>query len=1248
MALQKQVIPISFGQGIDTKTDKKQQLVGKLRRAKNVVFETLLSAKKRFGYDSILLYDTSGTKVTDAIAISKYKDELVVFNPDSLYSFSESLQALQEKGTLYNVFPFNTPVLNNSYNHDSLDVTSVEGLNVHAYHNTIIDDVRYSVQDSATKSLIVSDDVVATAAQSVQVSNIQNTIYIVYAQGANLRYRSFNILNPSSLSSAVTLATDVDTTAPKLDIVSGPDKLIIAYNSTNVGTELRVLSVLSNGVATSVIGVTGAKASHALDCYMDSSSRIVVSYSNGAAIGYAIFPYNLVAALLGATNVETIAGVSTISTIETSSGYKIYYQVAATLSVNDYVKSAATTLAGVVSLPVVFLRSVGLASKVFSHSDATYVPVTHSTTLQNTYFVVDSATNVVAKWSAGSGGGRILKGVLPQTIELDSENFLITTQMKSKLASENGTFFGLLGVNSTNVSFDYSNKYQNSFLGDNLHISGGVLQMYDGDTVTEHGFHVYPEELVAGTQSTSNAGSVAAGNYGYKALYRWTDNAGQDHFSAPSLNLDVDFVSSAAPSGTLATTAPIVVTSAISGTYANTNTLTVVIAAAAANPTNTVLAVVSGTWAAATLTITPNNGTNNTLVPVTLTTAELAELILNGSVVGKTVTVTDALHILQDLNATGGSAANVVTGSYAVTLSGGVGLSPAGSLATTAPILLYSRTPGPTKNGTKLTLQIAPAAANPTDTVLAVFTGTESETVLTITPNDGTNNGAVPVSISTAQVAELISYGSVTGKNVTLTDASSLRADYRATGGGATLVADGGQGDGLAASLVGGLLLTAYVLTVPTLRLTNKSNVVIELYRTEDDGDTYYLVSSVSSPTFNTKTNDTVTFTDTLADADIISRQVLYTTGGELENIAAPASSLMTVHTASNRVVVGIENSANIQYSKIRQAGRPVEFNDDLLKTLDPTAGNITALSNMDDKLIIFRETGIQYFSGQGPNNLGEQDLFTDPEAVSGDVGCNTPNSIVYTPVGLFFKSKKGIYLLGRDLSIMYKGAPVEAYNQLNITSAKVIPDHNQVRFTTSDGDTLVYNYQLDLWCTFDNHRALSAEVVANQYYYLRTSHELFKENSSVYGDNGVPIKLLLETGWMNMMSLQGYQRVYQMLVLGDYKSEHTLKIQASFNFNEAFVQEKLVTPSSTFIDAVPYGGYSPYGEPVDIPYGGSGNVYQARFDFKTQKCQSLKLQIEDVQSAAGEGLSLSAVTLLVGGKGGLFKLDNNRKFGLE
>lgn len=127
------------------------------------------------------------------------------------------------------------------------------------------------------------------------------------------------------------------------------------------------------------------------------------------------------------------------------------------------------------------------------------------------------------------------------------------------------------------------------------------------------------------------------------------------------------------------------------------------------------------------------------------------------------------------------------------------------TLDLTADIVLTSVAAGADRNTDTLTLQVLAADANPTDTVLAAFTGTADAIVLTITPNDGTNNSATPVDLTTAEIAELINEGSVAGKSVTVTDASSLRALQTAAGGDATVVEEAGEGDGEVATFSGGV-----------------------------------------------------------------------------------------------------------------------------------------------------------------------------------------------------------------------------------------------------------------------------------------------------------------------------------------------------------------------------------------------------------------------------------------------------------
>ncbi len=110
-----------------------------------------------------------------------------------------------------------------------------------------------------------------------------------------------------------------------------------------------------------------------------------------------------------------------------------------------------------------------------------------------------------------------------------------------------------------------------------------------------------------------------------------------------------------------------------------------------------------------------------------------------------------------------------------------------------------------------LETRVEPAAPNPTDTVLVEFDSDLNnfgarvdQLVTTITPNDGTNNGATPVDLTTAELVELTNTGAVVGKTITITDPSGVRTLFTATGGGTTVMVDGGEGDDVIAEISGG------------------------------------------------------------------------------------------------------------------------------------------------------------------------------------------------------------------------------------------------------------------------------------------------------------------------------------------------------------------------------------------------------------------------------------------------------------
>jgi len=413
-------------------------------------------------------------------------------------------------------------------------------------------------------------------------------------------------------------------------------------------------------------------------------------------------------------------------------------------------------------------------------------------------------------------------------------------------------------------------------------------------------------------------------------------------------------------------------------------------------------------------------------------------------------------------------------------------------------------------------------------------------------------------------------------------------------------------------------------------------------------------------------------FNDITPDAGtgaLTSNEVLYTTGGVLENISPPSCSV--VGNFKNRLfLAGLENKLELRYSKLLGEKTGVEFNDTLFILTSQVGGDIVALKGMDDKLIIFKENSIFYLSGDGPNNLGQQDTFNEPQLISSDVGCSVKNSVVLTPQGLFFKSNKGIYLLTRSIGLQYVGAPVEDFNGLTIVKADLVAKSNEVRFLTSDGPCLVYNYFRGFWSTYTKHSGEGSVMIGDTYYYIYKNpdgNQLYKQNYTGYTDNNTPIKMVIETGWMNPLAAQNSIRIYRMLLLGDYFSPHRLKISAAYDYNDAF-SESSVIDVTDYTESYDFGnpgvsitstgamtkGY--YGDPggttgdytTAIAFGGKNVMqYQIRVDFKKQKCEAMRLRIETVQQAGqnGRGVNLSQLLFVAGARGTEYKIKQGRIF---
>ena len=107
-------------------------------------------------------------------------------------------------------------------------------------------------------------------------------------------------------------------------------------------------------------------------------------------------------------------------------------------------------------------------------------------------------------------------------------------------------------------------------------------------------------------------------------------------------------------------------------------------------------------------------------------------------------------------------------------------------------------------------------------------------------------------------------------------------------------------------------------------------------------------------------------------------------------------------------------------------------------------------------------------------------------------------------------------------------------------------------------------------------------------------------------------------TGWMKLSGIQDFGRVWRVLILGRYWTDHTLTAKVYYDYDTSYVETYTITPN---------------------PLNG---IYQFNIHLARQKCEAMKIEIYD--TGTGQSMDLTGITLQVGVKKGVAKIPATRK----
>jgi hypothetical protein len=435
---------------------------------------------------------------------------------------------------------------------------------------------------------------------------------------------------------------------------------------------------------------------------------------------------------------------------------------------------------------------------------------------------------------------------------------------------------------------------------------------------------------------------------------------------------------------------------------------------------------------------------------------------------------------------------------------------------------------------------------------------------------------------------------------------------------------------------------------VPTLRLTDKKTpVLLVVYRTSDVGGASAGQMRRVATAFNDVSVDYVTITESLTDAQLETKPFLTSNPLNSGSEVAPQPAPSTVFAARyrNRVIaVPSESPETWIYSKPIVPGVAVEFEPfEFVQPISQSGGAITGAIEMDDKLILFKKDRIFYTAGEGPTVVGTNNDYATPFRVPCDVGAVDDRSLVLTPKGVMFKSQKGVYLLGRDLSTQYIGYPVEEFNGDGITSANLSPDSRRVIFTTDNEVALVYDLFTNQWCVWTAFSAVDAVVFNGNLTKLETDGKVNQQRAGVFTDNGAPVLIGFTTSRLAFAEVSGHMRLWRFILLGDYRSPHKFTVSLAFDDNPALVQNVTVTPEPTIFDQTSgvqfYKGIGVAG--VIGPGDGQYAYYEWQVRPMRQRCSSMQITFQEhaTRETHGEGVAIAGMLFLVGEEPGLHKV---------
>lgn len=542
----------SFSAGLNQKANAQLVEGPDLTLAVNVEFDELGGLRLRKPYASIGANIFGGGTLSNTRRVYAYGDELVLFTKDALYSWSAQRSAWVRKGTHLAIKVDEEPTFINTSNQDDADRAEHGGTVVYCWRQTItgVDEIFVAAQDATTGAVLLAPTDVAPGTRPRVVATATNILLFYENATGSLVSRTIDTSTLAISGTTTVLAAANFSTYYDVEKIPNVDSVMVVTRR-DVTTSYSVITV------TSALGITATTQAYTCDgpiaIGFATDGAFVVARANGLNIRGEVFdPGGSVAsddrALgSGSTTINQI----TLAWPSTTLCQVFWHSNQATNATAFEATTNTVATSGVVGTSARLAYRLGLASRAFAHDGAVYVwtvfagessfsgsnPPEFRAQLQNTYFLYRADGLLCAKAAWQRAAGFRTTGLLPGiTASGTAITFCggerrvipIGEAIEGTGTVKDGTTrqsaYADTGPREVTVTFDSDEARRVAKLGQTLYISGGEIMQYDGRSLVEVGFHLYPHYFGSIEVGTGN---LTDGVYTLKNAWRYENAKGE-------------------------------------------------------------------------------------------------------------------------------------------------------------------------------------------------------------------------------------------------------------------------------------------------------------------------------------------------------------------------------------------------------------------------------------------------------------------------------------------------------------------------------------------------------------------------------------------------------------------------------------------------------------------------------------------------------------------------------------------------